>query len=90
MLPLWPVRFIFSVLQTSANEYYAWLKSDTASSGKAARLTAEVPAAYRKMRGTSGAERSHPELVAGDCAVSLWKVKRMRRKLGLICKRKLP
>jgi putative transposase len=26
--------------------------------------------------------------VAGGCAVSLWQVKRLRRKLGIVCKRK--
>jgi hypothetical protein len=30
----------------------------------------------------------HRELVADGCVVSLWKVKRMRRELVLICKRK--
>jgi putative transposase len=75
-------------LQTSASGYYAWLKRNTTFSGKAARLTAEVLAAHRRTRGTYGAERLHRELVTNGCIVSLWKVKRLRRELGLICKRK--
>ncbi len=76
------------VLQASVSGYYAWLKRDAVPSGKAARLEAEVLAAHQKTRGTYGAERLHQELVASGCAISLWKVKRLRRELGLVCKRR--
>ena len=55
---------------------------------KTTRLEAEVLAAHQRTRGTYGAERLHRELVASGCAVSLWKVKQLRRELGLVCKRK--
>ena len=45
-------------------------------------------AAHQRTRGTYGAERLHRELVASGCTVSLWKVKQLRRELGLVCKRK--
>ena len=64
------------------------LAQTLAPSRKTTRLEAEVLAAHQKTRGTYGAERLHRELVASGCAVSLWKVKRLRRKLGLVCKRK--
>jgi putative transposase len=76
------------VLQGSVSGYYAWLKRDVVSSGKTARLEAEIQAAHSRTRGTYGAQRLHKELVASGCAVSLWKVKRLRRKLGLVCKPK--
>jgi putative transposase len=45
-------------------------------------------AAHSRTRGTYGAQRLHKELVASGCVVSLWKVKLIRRELGLVCKRK--
>jgi putative transposase len=59
-----------------------------ASSSKATYLKAQVMAAHSRTRGTYGAQRLHKELVASGCAVSLWKVKLIRRELGLVCKRK--
>lgn len=84
----YPVRFLCSLLQASASGYYAWHRRGTPSSDKAARLTAEVLAAHSKTRGTYGAERLQKELVANGCAISLWKVKRIRHEQGLTCKRK--
>jgi len=85
---LYPVRFVCLVLHASVSGYYAWLKRYAAPSRKTTRLEADVLAAHQRTRGTYGAERLHRELVASGCAVSLWKVKRLRRKLGLVCKRK--
>ena len=45
-------------------------------------------AAHKRTRGTYGSERLHRELLASGCVVSLWKVKQLRRELGLVCKRK--
>ncbi len=84
----YPVRLTCSVLRVSVSGYYAWRGRDTTSSGKAARLAAEVLAAHRRTRGTHGAERLHKELVTSGCVISLWRVKRLRRELGLVCKRK--
>lgn len=86
--PHYPVRFVCSILQASVSGYYAWLKRGTVFSDKTARLEAEILAAHSRTRGTYGAQRLHRELVASGCAVSLWTVKRLRRKLGLLCKRK--
>jgi putative transposase len=75
-------------LQASVSGYYAWFKRGTAPSGKTVLLKAEVLSAHQRTRGTYGAERLHKELVASGYAISLWKVKRLRRELGLVCKRK--
>ena len=85
---VYPVRFICAVLHASASGYYAWCKRRTGSSVEAARLKADVLAAHTRTRGTYGAQRLHKELVANGCVISLWKVKRLRRDLGLVCKRK--
>ena len=84
----YPVRFICSVLRASASGYYAWRKRAAVSSSKTACLKAQVMAAHSRTRGTYGAQRLHKELEASGCIVSLWKVKLIRRELGLICKRK--
>jgi putative transposase len=76
------------MLRASASGYYAWLKRDAVPSDRTVRLKAEVLIAHDRTHGTYGAERLHKELVAGGCAVSLWKVKLIRRELGLVCKRK--
>ena len=64
------------------------LKRGTAPSDNAVRPEAEVLAAHDRTRGTYGAERLYKELVAGGCAVSLWKVKRIRHECGIVHKRK--
>lgn len=84
----YPVRFICLVLHASVSGYYAWLKRDAVPSSKATLLKAEVLAAHKRTRGTYGSERLHRELLASGCVVSLWKVKQLRRELGLVCKRK--
>ena len=86
MRPQYPVRLVCSALRVSVSGYYAW--RGRIPSGKAAGLSAQVLAAHDRARGTYGAQRLHKELVSNGCAISLWKVKRLRRELGLACKRK--
>ena len=82
------VRLACAMLRASVSGYYTWLNRAVVPSDKTARLETEVLAAHARTRGTYGAQRLHKELVAGGSTVSLWKVKRIRRKLGLVCKRK--
>ena len=84
----YPVRLVCSMLRVSASGYYAWRSRDVALSDRTARLKAEIQAAHVRTRGTYGAQRLHQELVASGCVVSLWKVKRLRRELGLVRKHK--
>ena len=76
------------MLRASASGYYAWRKRGMAPSDESARLEAEVLAAHDRTRGIYGAQRLHKELVAGGCDVSLWKIKLIRRKCGIVHKRK--
>jgi putative transposase len=73
-------------LRVSASGYYAWVKRAGAPSAEAAHQAAQVLAAHKKTRGTYGAQRLHKELVATGCTISLGKVKKLRRELGLYCK----
>ena len=50
-------------------------------------MVAVVKAAHQKTRGTYGAERLHKELLAEGHEISLWKVKEIRRKHGLVFRR---
>ncbi len=84
----YPVRLICSMLRVSVSGYYAWLRRGMVTSSKTGRLEAEIRAAHARTRGTYGAQRLHKELVASGCAVSLWQVRRLRRTLGIVCKRK--
>ena len=84
----YPVRLVCAILRVSASGYYAWRGRGVTPPDKTIRLEAEIQAAHKRTRGTYGAERLHQELVANGCVVSLWQVKRLRRKLGIVCKRK--
>ena len=86
MRPQYPVRLVCSALRVSVSGYYAW--RGRIPSGKTAGLSAQVLAAHDRTRGTYGALRLYKELVSSGCAISLWKVRRLRRELGLVCKRK--
>jgi putative transposase len=74
-------------LRVSASGYYSWNRCP-AKAENSERLAAVVKAAHQKTRGTYGAVRLHKELLAEGHAVSLWKVKEIRREHGLILKRK--
>lgn len=84
----YPVRLVCAILRVSVSGYYAWRGHGVTCSDKTIRLEAEIQAAHKRTRGTYGAQRLHQELAANGCVVSLWQVKRLRRKLGIICKRK--
>jgi putative transposase len=52
------------------------------------RLEAEVLAAHKRTRGVYGAQRLYEELIASGCNISLWRVKQIRRKLGIVSRPK--
>jgi putative transposase len=83
-----PVRLACKALQVSASGYYAWLGRGEKPRQKEERLSVLVLAAHDKTRCSYGAERLHKELVADGCAISLWMVKKIRKRLGITCKRK--
>lgn len=83
----YPVRLICRMLRVSTSGYYSWNKRP-AELGKEERMVAVVKAAHQKTRATYGAVRLHQELLGEGQTVSLWKVKKIRRKHGLVLQRK--
>ena len=83
----YPLRLACRLLRVSASGYYSWNKRP-ARVESSERMVAVVKAAHQKARGTYGAERLHKELLAEGHDLSLWKVKEIRRKHGLVLRRK--
>ena len=84
----YPVRVLCRVLRVSASGYYAWRHRGEKPPVGDRRLEAQVLSAHKKARATYGAVRLHKELSADGCRVSLWRVKAIRRRLGLTVKPK--
>lgn len=76
------------MLKVSPSGYYACEKREAMPRRSSERLKVEVMIAHNRTRGVYGASRLHSELVANGVKVSLWKVKRLRRELGITLKRK--
>lgn len=83
----YPVQLICRMLRVSTSGYYSWSKRHV-EPGREDRMVAVIKAAHQKTRGTYGAVRLHQELLAEGHTVSLWKVKKIRRKHGLVLQRK--
>ena len=83
----YPLRLACRLLRVSTSGYYSWHKRP-ARAENSERMAAVVKAAHQKTRGTYGAERLHKELLAEGYEISLRKVKEIRRKHGLILRRK--
>jgi len=67
--------------------YYAWLSGKpTDRQQRNLVLAALVKAAHIKTRETYGAERLHAEVMASGVEISLYKVRKLRKQLGLRCK----
>ena len=68
------------VLEVSPSGYYAWYRRTASQRAhEDASLTAEIEAIHRHSRGTYGAPRIHPELVARGRRVSRKRVARLMR-----------
>ena len=83
----YPLRLACRLLGVSASGYYSWYKRPFTGENPE-RMAVVVKAAHQKTRGTYGAERLHKELLAEGHTMSLWKVKEIRKKHGLVLRRK--
>ena len=77
----YPLKLACRMLLVSTSGHYSWNKRPVRAEDSE-RMVAVVKAAHQKTRGTYGAERLHKELLAEGHTVSLWKVKKTRRKHG--------
>ena len=83
----YPLPLMRRIMSVSANGYYAWL--DWPLSKRAweeGRLEVEIRAAHKRTRQTYGPERLQHELAEHGIRVGIYRIKRIRRKLGLRCK----
>jgi putative transposase len=77
------------VLEVTTSGYYAWVKRPlTIWQQEEMRLELEIIAAHKRTRQTYGPERLQQDLADNGVFVSVYRIKRIRRKLGLRCRQK--
>lgn len=80
------VPFICEIFGVSASGYYAWIDcplSERALSDL--RLEVEIKAAHKRNRETFGPERLHHDLIGYGVKATVYRIKRIRKKLGIKC-----
>lgn len=81
------VSLLCRMLDVSRSGYYAWRRRPPSlRQQQDARYAVAVRAAHGKTRETYGTRRLHRELHAEGWIMSQWKVRRLRKTLGLRCK----
>lgn len=71
----------------SISAYYAFINANSSSVyRKKEKLKVLIRAAHKQSRETYSAVRLYEKIVAEGINVSLWKVKQLRREMGLRCK----
>lgn len=89
MRQFYPVVVLCRVFKVTTSGYYAWLKQPISSRMKEeARLELEIRAAHKRTRQTYGPERLQQDLLDNGVKVGIYRIKRIRRKLGLRCRQK--
>jgi transposase InsO family protein len=83
----YPVPLLCRVLGVSRGGYYAWLtRRPSKRAQEEGRLAIEIKAAHRRTRETCGPERLQADLSAHGVNVGIFRIRRIRKKLGLRCK----
>ena len=77
------------ILQVSKSGYYQWLhRKSSQRIREEGGLEVEIKAAHQRTRETCGPERLQHELKEQGVEVGIWRIRRIRKKLGLRCKQK--
>lgn len=85
----YPIPVMSRVFTVSESGYYAWLDRPPSKwAQEEARLEVEILAADERTRGTYGAERLQADLAAHGVKAGVSRIKRIRRRLGIVCKQK--
>lgn len=85
----YPVPVLCRVLNVAASGFYAWRKRSVSRRRRNEdRLELEVIAAHKRTRESYGSERLQRNLAENGVEISIHKVKRIRRKLGIRCRQK--
>jgi putative transposase len=83
------VPLLCRMLGLSSSGYYAWLnRRPSRRKLEEMRLEVEIKAAHQRMRETYGPERLQVELAENGIEVGIYRIKRIRKKLGLKCRQK--
>jgi putative transposase len=83
------VPFMGRMLHLSPSGYYAWLgRSPSKRAQEEGRLEAEIKAAHTRTRQTCGPERLQQDLKEHGVKVGVFRIRRIRKKLGICCKQK--
>jgi transposase InsO family protein len=73
--------------KVSKSGYYAWLTRKPSRRRKEEeRLEVEIQAAHKRIRQTCGPERLQSDLKAHGITVGIFRIRRIRKKLGIRCK----
>jgi putative transposase len=84
-----PAAVMCRVLDVSESGYHAWRqRPPSARAEENARLETEIKAAHRRTRETYGPERLQSDLADHGIQATVYRIKRIRTKLGLRCKQK--
>jgi transposase InsO family protein len=77
------------MLGLSPSGYYAWLnRKPSTRAQEEGRLEAEIRAAHKRSRETFGPERLQKDLAKHGVKVGAFRIRRIRKKLGIQCKQK--
>ena len=83
----YPVPLLCRMLEVSRGGYYAWLsRRPSKRRQEEGRLAMEIKAAHTRTRETCGPERLQADLAAHGVKIGIFRIRRIRKKLGLRCK----
>lgn len=83
------VPMMAHMMNVSASGYYAWRSRPLSKRAREEmRLELEIKAADKRTRHTYGPERLKYDLAAHGVRIGLWRLRRIRKKLGIRCKQK--
>ncbi len=83
----YPVPLLCRILEVSRGGYYAWLTRGPSKRAKEeGRLTIEIKAAHTRTRETCGPQRLQADLATHGVKIGIFRIRRIRKKLGLRCK----
>ncbi len=86
---LYTSSFLCRALTVSVSGYYAWLNREPSNRAREdARLEVQIQAAHKRTRGTCGPERLQQELAEQGINAGVYRIRRLRKKLGIVCKQK--
>lgn len=84
----YPVRLLCQCFKVSSSGYYDWSIRKDCNNSHEEHLKVLVLDAHYRNRETYGAVRLHKYMLNNDQYISLWKVKQIRRSLGIVLKPK--